>query len=239
MRRDPPRSAGVQYERIGSVVRSIGLWNVVLWWQVTEFDAAAAVAEQTARARASGETLEWKVYAHDGPLGLRALLERAGFVADPTETFMVLDLAREVPDDSTLTGFEIRRVVDAAGVDDFIAVGDAAFGRGDHPKADTYVRSLGDPGLALFVAYLDGKPVSAGRLQLPEARSFASMWGGGTVPEQRGRGIYRALVARRAREARQRGYRYLTVDAADTSRPILERLGFVPLTKVTGFVLRP
>ena len=34
-------------------------------------------------------------------------------------------------------------------------------------------------------------------------------------------------------------YRYLTVDARDTSRPILERLGFIELTTVTGWTLAP
>ena len=47
------------------------------------------------------------------------------------------------------------------------------------------------------------------------------------------------LVARRAEEARRRGYRFLTTDARETSRPILERGGFVPLTGITGWVLRP
>ncbi len=74
---------------------------------------------------------------------------------------------------------------------------------------------------------------------MPEGRVFASMWGGSTVPEQRGLGMYRALVARRADEARRRGFRFLTTDARETSRPILERVGFVPLTGITGWVLRP
>ncbi len=237
MRADPPRDAGVRHERVGSVLRSVGLWNLVLFWTLSESDAAAAVAEQAAFARSAGIALEWKLYAHDLPAGLGALLERAGFVADDTETFMVFDLARELPDGPVCAGLDIVQVVNAAGVDDFIAVGDAAFGRNNRAKAESYVRSLGDAALTLFVAYLDGRPVSAGRLQTPKSRSFASIWGGGTVPGQRGQGIYRALVARRAHEARRRGYRYLTVDAADTSRPILERLGFVSLTTVTGWVL--
>jgi hypothetical protein len=47
-----------------------------------------------------------------------------------------------------------------------------------------------------------------------------------------------ALVEVRARAARERGYRYLTVDAADTSLPILRRMGFVPLTSVTAWMWR-
>jgi hypothetical protein len=46
------------------------------------------------------------------------------------------------------------------------------------------------------------------------------------VPRFRKRGLYSALLAVRAREARERGRAYLTVDAGAMSRPILERLGF-------------
>ncbi|HTX49603.1 MAG TPA: GNAT family N-acetyltransferase, partial [Caulobacteraceae bacterium] len=59
----------------------------------------------------------------------------------------------------------------------------------------------------------------------------------GAVPDYRGRGAYRALVAARADEARRRGHRFLTVDARETSRPILERLGFQPLATVRGWTL--
>jgi GNAT superfamily N-acetyltransferase len=239
MRADPPRAAGVRHERVGSIVRASGLWNVVLYWTLSESEAVAAVAEQAAFARAAGVELEWKVYGHDGPPGLVNVLQDAGFVADPRETFMVFDLAHEMPDGAANGDVEIRQIVDATGVNDFVAVGDAAFGRSHGAKAETYVRSLGDPALALYVAYRDGRPVSAGRLQMPEGRSFASMWGGGTAPGHQRHGFYRALVAHRAREARRRGYRYLTVDAASTSRAILQRLGFTPLIAITGFVLRP
>ena len=239
MRADPPRAVGVEHERDGPVLRSVGPWNVVVWWRLSEDDADAAVADQAARARAAGMPLEWKVYDHDGPPGIGCVLERAGFVADPRETFMAFDLTHELPDAGPGAGCEIRRIADAAGVDDFTAVGDAAFGHDNHAKTEYYVRSLGDPAQTLFVAYCGERPVSAGRLQTPPGRSFASIWGGGTVPGQRGRGLFRALVAHRAREARRRGYRYLTVDAAPTSRPILERLGFVTLTGITGYVLRP
>ncbi|HWT06772.1 MAG TPA: GNAT family N-acetyltransferase, partial [Xanthomonadales bacterium] len=155
------------------------------------------------------------------------------------ETLMVLDLDGAAAGDVGLRdGVEIRRVVDAAGVDDFVAVTTAAFGRDDTWKAPEYLRMLEDSAVALFVAYREGRAASAGRLSLPDGRVFASMWGGSTVPELRGLGLYRALVARRADVARRRGYRYLTTDARETSRPILERIGFVPLTGITGWVLR-
>ena len=240
MRKDPAPAAGVRYERVGSVVRSVGLWNVVLFWELPDLDAAAAAVDEQARyARAAGLQLEWKLFAHDRPAGLASILERAGFVADESETLMVLDLdAAGESHVAPLDGVEIRPVVDAEGVDDFVGVATIAFGRDDAWKTSEYVRLLGDSTVSLFVAYRDGKPVSSGRLNMPEGRVFAGMWGGSTVPEQRRLGFYRALVARRADEARLRGYRYLTTDARATSRPILERMGFVPLSGITGWVLR-
>jgi GNAT superfamily N-acetyltransferase len=67
--------------------------------------------------------------------------------------------------------------------------------------------------------------------------AFVGLYGGGTDPAWRGRGVYRALVAARSAEAKARGYRYLFVDARETSRPILERLGFEALATVRGWTL--
>ncbi|HEX6921630.1 MAG TPA: GNAT family N-acetyltransferase, partial [Actinomycetes bacterium] len=72
-----------------------------------------------------------------------------------------------------------------------------------------------------------------------QGTDFASLWGGSTLAEWRGRGIYKALVSRRADEAAERGFRYLQVDASDDSRPILERLGLRKLTTTTPYVWRP
>src|SRR5437763_715351 len=66
---------------------------------------------------------------------------------------------------------------------------------------------------------------------------FAGLFGGVTLPEYRGRGLYRATVAKRAELACERGYRWLYVDALPTSRPILERNGFVAITTTTPFVI--
>jgi GNAT superfamily N-acetyltransferase len=68
---------------------------------------------------------------------------------------------------------------------------------------------------------------------------FAGLWGGSTRAQWRGRGIYRALVARRAQLAAERGVRYLQVDASSDSRPILERLGFLAVTTTTPYVWTP
>jgi hypothetical protein len=56
---------------------------------------------------------------------------------------------------------------------------------------------------------------------------IAMLWGGGTVPDGRGRGAYRAVLAARAAHAAALGVGLLGVYAREgTSAPILERLGF-------------
>jgi GNAT superfamily N-acetyltransferase len=62
------------------------------------------------------------------------------------------------------------------------------------------------------------------------------LWGGGTLPGQRGQGIYRALVAYRARLAADRGYHYLYLDASPDSQPIMARLGFTRLARTTPYL---
>jgi len=53
------------------------------------------------------------------------------------------------------------------------------------------------------------------------------------------RGIYRALVAARARQAAVRDARYVMVDASDDSAPILCRLGLKAVTTTTPYVWTP
>jgi hypothetical protein len=85
------------------------------------------------------------------------------------------------------------------------------------------------------IAYLgyDGDVVAAvGRLYTHPQSVFGGLYGGGTLEGYRGRGLYRAMVERRARDAVRSGARYLRVDALPTSQPILKRLGFEVLTYV-------
>jgi GNAT superfamily N-acetyltransferase len=239
MRIDPAPEAGMRFEAVGGVVRAVGHYACIGYSKLNEASADRAIEDQVAYFTARGQEVEWKVYGHDRPRDLGARLAAQGLVADEPETFVVFDLAAEVPPAAPGLAIEVRRVRDEIGLNDLTAVTAAAFERDDGRRTELFRARLADPTLGLYVAYAGGAPVAAGRLEMPPGRSFAGLWGGGTVPAFRGQGVYRALVAERARDARRLGYRYLTVDARDTSRPILERLGFVALTTIIGWVLRP
>ncbi|HLZ65651.1 MAG TPA: GNAT family N-acetyltransferase [Aliidongia sp.] len=239
MRADPPPEPGVSRVWSGGVLRTTGSYQCVGYAALTAADADRAIAAQVAFFRELGRPVEWKLYGHDRPGDLGDRLARAGFRAQETEHFMVRDLEAGTIEDRLPAGITLAEVRDLVRLQDFVAAGSAAFGRDESRAFAAYGGRLADPTLALHIAYDEGRPVATGRLELPRGRSFASLWGGGTVPGHRGRGIYRALVATRAWEALWRGYRYLTVDARATSRPILERLGFVELTRVTAWVWEP
>jgi GNAT superfamily N-acetyltransferase len=239
MRRDPPTEPGDVVERSGTIVRIVGNRAWIAYSHLSEAEAPLAVEEEAIGFRRRGVPVEWKLFGHDGPRALPELLQANGFVADPPETLMVIDLRDPMNVGRPADGVEVRKVEDRRGLETAVAVSHEAFAPGPGWDLSDYLRSFGTPGLGVFLATVNGRPVSAGRIDLPTGRSFAGLYGGGTAPAFRGRGIYRALVAARAELARERGFRYLTVDALETSRPILERVGFQPLTSVVGWVLTP
>jgi GNAT superfamily N-acetyltransferase len=191
-------------------------WSAVLWPP-----ADGNVEPLIARMREQPGWAEWKYYSHDGP-ELREKLLAAGLEPEDEETVVVAEAASIPPPPQDL---ELREDVDA-----FQALALEVFGR---EQGSGWFPENAVP----VVAYVDGKPVSSGRVDLDPGVEFAGLFGGVTLPEYRGRGLYRATIARRAEIAREAGYRFLFVDALPTSRPILERNGFVKLTTTTPFVI--
>jgi GNAT superfamily N-acetyltransferase len=188
-------------------------WSAVLWRPDD-----GVVEPLIARMRDLPGHVEWKYYSHDGP-ELRERLLAAGLEPDDEETVVVAEAASIAPPPEDVE----LRIVD----EEFVDLAASVFGdRFDLPERAVAV-----------VAVVDGKPVSGGRIDFEEGVEFAGLFGGITLPEYRGRGLYRATVAKRAELARERRYRWLYSDALPTSRPILERLGFVPITTTTAFLI--
>ncbi|MDN3360079.1 GNAT family N-acetyltransferase [Actinomadura sp. DC4] len=230
---DPPDG---RVEDAGTVVRLAGAWNGVVWSDLARTDADAVIAEQVRRF--AGVSWEWKHYSYDEPADLPERLVAAGFTPEQEEALLVADIAdldlgvRPVP------GVELRAVEDERDVAAFVAVHDEVFG-GDYSRLGrTLLTALREhPGTAAAVVAWAGEvPVSAARAEFHAGTGFVSLWGGGTLPAWRGRGVFRSLVAYRAALAEARGFRYLQVDASPDSRPILRRLGFTELATTTPFV---
>src|SRR3954452_13800138 len=199
-------------------------WTAVLW-PGPDFDRAGG------RLRAAAGCAEWKLYGHDPP-ALAERLRAAGFEAEDEEVVMVAEAASLQP-----THEDVRVCDTPALVESFGRLTERAFGEPSPAIQRELLRSLEQetPSTLAVIAFVGGEPASGGRIDFSPNADFAGLFGGGTVPEQRGRGLYRATVAKRAELARERGYRWLYVDALPTSRPILERLGFVQLTTTTPY----
>jgi predicted GNAT family acetyltransferase len=241
VRQNPEGAAGYRTERLGSLIRVIGpKEHYILYAHLLESEAADVIARQTAEFRAMHQLVEWKVYSHDQPVTLGGLLQGAGWVSSPPESLMLFDLSEPVASSPLPPQAEIRRVRGREALSDVESVDQAAFGRVNEFLRQNVAERLDNPNLAQYVAYWEGVPVSAGRVETRSGGSFASLFGGGTIPAFRGRGLYRALVAERARFAREQGARYVLVGALDgTSRPILERVGFVRIAGIVCWELRP
>ncbi|MFI5658610.1 GNAT family N-acetyltransferase [Streptomyces sp. NPDC051684] len=239
-----PDETGARVEHVGDVVRHIGPaagWNGVLWSKLDERGADAAIAEQVRFFGGLGRAFEWKTYGHDRPADLPDRLTAAGFVSEATETLLVAETAALPVDSAPPEGIRLLPVSDETRIELVERVHERAFGS-DRSAIGHQLRGqlAQDPATVPAVVALHGdEPVSAARMELHPGTAFASLWGGGTVPEWRGRGIYRSLVAFRVRIAAEHGFAYVQVDASAHSRPILERLGFVALGTTTPYVWEP
>ncbi|MCM2577497.1 GNAT family N-acetyltransferase [Streptomyces meridianus] len=235
-----PDGPGAWVERVGPVVRQTdpGGWNGVLWSDLEPAGADTEIAAQVRHFAALGLGFEWKLYGHDGPADLAERLLAAGFEPEDEETVMVARPHRVPAGPEPPEGVRLLPVTDAAGVDLVAAVHEQVFAT-DPARLAKQLRARldeGDGAAAAVVAMAGDLPVSAARMELDPEAGFAGLWGGGTLPGWRGRGLYRALVGFRARIAAERGCDWLQVDASAMSRPVLERLGFTALTTTTPYV---
>jgi GNAT superfamily N-acetyltransferase len=227
----------VRREVTSTVIRQIGLnhpESAIIYSWLTPENTEAAILEEIAFFENLGHDLEWKVYAHDPPADLKDRLQRHGFVVEEPEALVVLDL--ETASDVLLqpVTHDIRRITDPDNLSDVAAVYTEVWREDFSVLSGRLAHDLQhDPDLlSVYVAYMEKVPASSAWIYFHEGSQFASLWGGSTVPAYRKRGLYSALLAIRAQEARRRGVRFLTVDASPMSRPILESLGFQWLSTI-------
>ncbi|MGN8027681.1 GNAT family N-acetyltransferase [Microbacterium sp. 22242] len=188
--------------------------------------------------RPAVRSAEWKTRGHDAAPGLAAALVEEGFAAEDAESVMLGEAAAltgDVPVPGDVVLREIRAEQDILAME---RMQGEVFGDPDwRSRAErTIARVASGADIVLWIAESGGRVVSAGRLEPVPGTEFAGIWGGATLPEWRGKGIYRALTAKRAQAALERGVRYLHSDSTEFSRPILERSGLRKVTTTTPYV---
>lgn len=128
-------------------------------------------------------------------------------------------------------GFEVREVTT---LEDYAAAQDLDSTVNGWPLAPLEKHAeMWEKASGRFIAWLaldDGRPVGMARCAV--GGGALMMIGGSVLPEARGRGVYRSLVAARWRTAVERGTPALVTSANTESGPILRRLGFEHLGDV-------
>ena len=188
-----------------------------------------------------GQGVEWKLRAHDLPTDLPARLVAAGFVPGPPST-VLLGLATEVAAEPVLPdGVLLRRVREAHDLRRITDQQTEAWGFDcSWVAADLESRIAAGPAEITILIAEAGDRVACSALTLHHpGTDFVALLGGTTLPAWRGRGLYRAMLAARARAAAARGYRLLHVDASPAGAPVLRRCGFHEITTSTHYHWNP
>jgi GNAT superfamily N-acetyltransferase len=202
----------------------------------------ALIARQRDYFAAKGKSVEWKTRGHDRPRDLPERLTAAGFVPEERETVVIAqsaDIVERLRGRDSVDGVTIRRTAEHTDFARIAAMESTVWGADWSWLTDDLVRRQAAGQTDVFIAEAGGDVVSAAWAVYKKGTDFTGLWGGSTLAEWRGKGIYKALVAIRAARAVELGYRYLQVDASDDSSPILQRLGFVPVTTTTPYVHTP
>lgn len=227
---------GMRCERLADVSRYYDRAQrevLIMWHDFAGADAAAVVRRELAHFRDAG-SFTWKVYDGDLPENFRQVLLDAG-LHDEREVEDVLMVAgadaMAVPPQLP-PGTQIRRLETSAEIYLLAEVWEAVW-----PKQNGgWVEVLGEAldtepdRLAILIAMQAGRPVASGYLVLDPRGNFGYLGGGAVTHDQRGQGLYRAIIHARAAVAVAANIRTLAVEASPASRPILERLGFTALS---------
>jgi ribosomal protein S18 acetylase RimI-like enzyme len=202
----------------------------------------ALIARQRDYFAAKGQAVEWKLRGHDLPADLPDRLRAAGFVPEDEETVLIAEsaaIAERLRGHESIDGVVVRLTTDQNDFERIAAMESIVWGEDWSWLTDELVRHQASGHTDIYVAETAGQVVSAAWAVYKPGTDFTGLWGGSTLPDWRGRGIYKALVAVRAARAIELGYKYLQVDASDDSSPILQRLGFLPVTTTTPWVHTP
>ncbi len=246
MRPEPAVPApGTTYERDGPVLRVVGGHQGFISAPRDTGLRGAALDALIARQRdyfaGHGQAVEWKTWGYDEPPDLPVRLRAAGFAPGPAETVLIGRAADLATAPVVPAGVTLRQVTGEADMRAIAAMLSVVWGEDRGWVAGDLAATVAHAPdqVLVWVAEAGGEVICSARIEFRAGSEFAGLWGGSTLPAWRGRGIYRALVARRAQAAAARGVRYLQVDASDGSAPILRRLGLRAITTTTPYVWAP
>lgn len=200
--------------------------NGVLRATMSEAEASQRVAEVIESYRRLGSAFRWRVGPLDRPAGLGKILEASGM--KPTAGLgMVADPFALALDPTP--GVIVERV-SPGNLDEYVEACLAGWSTPRHAGPEIrrgMERALADAAgpTRYYLARVDGE--AAGTAVLRPFERSGYLMGTSVVPWHRGKGAYRALVARRLADLRALDIRLVTIQAIRaTSAPLCARMGF-------------
>lgn len=197
-------------------------WNVAQRFAMRPDEIDDVIEEIRDLLRARGRsTCAWEIGSHARPADLPEQLLARGFADDQPEPLAIgMALTEQPPPGPPYVVVKVVETADEYFESECIAA--LAFGEAETPeRKPDYDPDTSNP---IYIALVPGRIVARASASLSE--HGVTLFGGATLPDARGRGAYRALVAARWRDAAARGTPLVVTQAGTMSRPILARLGF-------------
>lgn len=222
-------------DELGCVLVDSGLacdtFNIVCRTRFTVEQALERIQAAIDFFREVNRPFSWWVGPGDQPSNLGTLLVGAGLPRADTELAMAADLANlhsyDIPDD-----LEIRRVRTSAELQDFAHLIADADGQRFYQQAAPVLLDSASP-LWLYVGYVQGQPVATAEATV--GGGIVGLYNISTLESFRRRGIGTALTLQPLLDARERGFRTATLQAAAAGVSIYARIGFTPFGDISEY----
>jgi GNAT superfamily N-acetyltransferase len=182
----------------------------------------------------AGGPSEWRLTTPSLNGNIEPLLSEAGYAL--TTECRACSIPTDTERPAPPTDIEVRRVDTIDGLRRSFDVSSRAFGRENNnaysdPDLQRFLNQCTGPNARTFRFLAcdssTGKALCSAAFNRHADLRFGFLWGGGTVPEARGRGIYSAILTARITEAKRLGLTHVGLHAVTTtSAPILIRQGF-------------
>jgi GNAT superfamily N-acetyltransferase len=182
----------------------------------------------------------WHTGPSTRPTDLGQRLVARGLVLAESEPGMAADLLALRDDPLVPTGLKIERVDDARKLEMWVTAFARAFALPDALREPTFEVELElgleqDQPRRLYLGLMAGQPVASSIVFL--GAGVAGVYGVGTVPEARRRGIGTAMARVPLLQARALGYRIATLHASPMGLESYRRLGFEEYCVLDRYVL--
>ena len=232
---------GYRREDLGFLVRQIpaggkhGGW--IYFANISEPQLDDVIKEQVSFFKNKQLTFEWKTYNFDKPACLHQRLRAQGFSQGELEHLMVFNLKGFKTEKPTLPpNIVIKKTKDAKTMQAIKSLQETIWNNdlSDHFSYIAENKAL----FSCYVALCGEEVIGSGWTEFLDGSEFPELHGGAIAPTWRNKGIYSALINARLQEISNRGYHYVTVDAAPMSLPILSNKGFTSLATSHPFTLQ-